>query len=104
MKYRLIRTEKADRQLAEIIDYVAEESGDYDIAMGVLESLENAVALLRETPGMGALPRSEALRIQGHRMLIVDRYLIFYRYHDETRTVTVTAFLHARQDYLRVLR
>ena len=33
MKYRIVRTDKADDQLRIIIFYIAEDSGDIDIAL-----------------------------------------------------------------------
>ena len=37
MKYKIIRTDKADEQLREIIFYIAEDSGSIDIALNYLE-------------------------------------------------------------------
>ncbi len=104
MRYRVMTTEKANRQLIEIAAYIAEESGDYETAMGVMDKIENTVKRLSETPHRGAIPRTEALKKQGHRVLIVDSYLIFYRCDDALQTVTVTAIIHAKQDYMRVIQ
>lgn len=37
MKYKIIRTDKADEQLRDIIFYIAEDSGDIDIALRYLD-------------------------------------------------------------------
>ncbi len=103
MKYRLLRTDKANRQMVEIAAYIAEETGDYETALGLINKIEQALSLLGETPHRGSLPRSEALRKQGHRVLVSGAYLIFYRCDDDKKTVTVTAVIHSKQDYLRVL-
>ncbi len=99
-----MRTDAANRQLLAIGVYVAEESGDLDTAIRIIEKLENAVGTLGEMPHRGALPRTEALRKQGHRVLVAEPYLIFYRCDEQRMTVTVTAVLHAKQDYMRVIR
>ena len=104
MSYRVLRTEKANRQLIELAVYIAEESGDYETAMGVIDKLEAAIASLREMPERGILPRTEALRRQGHRVLAVGPYLLAYRVDQNRSEVVVTAVIHAKQDYLRVLR
>ena len=48
MKYRVIRTDKAQEQLREIIFYIAEDSGSVDIALDYLDKIEKAVMNLEE--------------------------------------------------------
>ena len=43
MKYNIIRTDKADEQLREIIFYIADDSGSVDIALNYLEKIEKAI-------------------------------------------------------------
>ena len=40
MKYNIIRTEKADEQLREIVFYIADDSGSIDIALNYLDKIE----------------------------------------------------------------
>ena len=57
MKYKIIRTDKADEQLRDIIFYIAEDSGDIDIALRYLDKLENAIKQLEDFPMSGSIPR-----------------------------------------------
>lgn len=45
MKYKIIRTDKADEQLREIIFYIADDSGSVDIALDYLNKIESAISL-----------------------------------------------------------
>ena len=40
MKYNIIRTDKADEQLREIIFYIADDYGSIDIALDYLDKIE----------------------------------------------------------------
>ena len=39
MKYKIIRTDKSDEQLREIIFYIAEDSGSIDISLNYLDKI-----------------------------------------------------------------
>ena len=76
MKYNIIRTDKADEQLREIIFYIADDSGSVDIALNYLNKIETAINRLEEFPMSGSVPRYSVLRKQGYKVLIVERHLI----------------------------
>ena len=65
MKYNIIRTDKADEQLREIIFYIADDSGSVDIALNYLNKIETAINRLEEFPMSGSVPRYSILRKQG---------------------------------------
>lgn len=50
MKYKIVRTDKADEQLREIIFYIADDSGSIDIALNYLDKIETAINQLAEFP------------------------------------------------------
>ena len=56
MKYKIIRTDKADERLREIIFYIADDSGSTDIALNYLDKIETAIRRLEEFPMSSALP------------------------------------------------
>ncbi|WP_442961179.1 hypothetical protein [Pseudogracilibacillus sp. SO30301A] len=43
MRYKILRTDKAEEQLRDIIYYIADDSGDDNIALGYLERIETAI-------------------------------------------------------------
>lgn len=103
MKYKIMRTAKAEEQLRDIIFYIAEDSGSVDIALQYLDKLEKAVMQLEEFPYIGAKPRYTILRKQGYLVLIVERHLIFYKVEETEKVVTVYAVVDGRREYKNLI-
>ena len=99
MKYEIIRTDTADTQLRDVLFYIADDSGDVDIALAYLDKLEHAIGLLAEQPYYGVIAKHPSLRRMGFRMIIVENHLIFYKIREREFTVIVYAVVDARQDY-----
>lgn len=103
MKYRILRTDKANDQLYSIVQYIAEDSGSVDMALDVLDALEAEIRRLETAPHMGSYPRYSILRRQGYRVLIVRRHLVFYKVDDGKREVMIYAVVDARQHYVNLI-
>ena len=85
MKYEIIRTDTADTQLRDVLFYIADDSGDVDIALAYLAN--------------GVIAKHPSLRRMGFRMIIVENHLVFYKIRERDFTVIVYAVVDARQDY-----
>lgn len=103
MKYKIVRTDKADDQLREIIYYIADDSGSVDIALNYLNKIEKAIDRLKDFPMSGSLPKYSILRKQGYRVLIVERHLIFYKVNCNEKNVIVYAIVDGRQEYKKLI-
>lgn len=103
MKYRIVRTDKADEQLREIIFYIADDSGNVDSALGYLEKLENAINQLADFPMPGNVPRYSILRRQGYRVLIAERHLVFYKIDETKKEVVIYAVVDGRREYKNLI-
>lgn len=103
MKYRVLRTDKANDQLYSMIQYIAEDSGSIDIALNCLDAMEAQIKKLETAPHMGSYPRYSILRKQGYRVLIVQRHLVFYKVDDEKQEVMIYAVVDARQHYVNLI-
>lgn len=103
MKYKVIRTDKADELIYGIILYVAEQFGN-DVALEKLDELEKAILSLRDNPYVGVQPRYAILRRQGYFALITRKDLVFYKVNEHEKIVTVYAVVDQRQDYLNLIR
>jgi toxin ParE1/3/4 len=99
MKFKILRTNKADEQLRNIIFYIAEDSGSVDIALGYLDKIEKAIRMLEDFPNVGVKPRYSILRKQGYLVLIVERYLVFYKVDEEKKQVMIYAIMDSRREY-----
>lgn len=103
MKYKIIRTDKADEQLREIIFYIADDSGSVDIALNYLDRIEAAIRRLEEFPMSGSIPRYSILRKQGYRVLIIERHLVFYKINEDEKIVTIYAVVDSRREYKNLI-
>ena len=98
MSYHILRTDKANDQLFDVIQYIAADAGA-NIALQYLDKLEAAVMNLADFPYSGTVPRYSILKKQGYRVLIVERHLIFYKVDEEKQTVMIHAVVDGRQEY-----
>lgn len=103
MKYNVIRTDKADEQLREIIFYIADDSGSIDIALNYLDKTETAIKRLEDFPDSGSVPRYSVLRKQGYKVLIVEKHLVFYKVDHEKHIVTIYAIVDGRREYRNLI-
>lgn len=103
MKYEIIRTDKANDQLYNIINYIADDSGIVDIALNYLSKIEEAVMKLEDYPYRGSYPRYSILKRQGYRVLIIERHLIFYKVNESEKTVVIHAIIDGRQEYMNLI-
>lgn len=101
--YKVIRTEKADELIHQIILYVAEQFGT-DVALEKLDELEKEILSLGENPYLGIQPKYAVLRRQGYLVFITKKNLVFYKVNEQDGIVTIYAVVDQRQDYLSIIR
>jgi Plasmid stabilization system protein len=103
MKYKILRTDKAEEQLREIIFYIADDSGDINIALGYLDKIETAIYRLQEFPESGSVPRYSILKKQGYRVVIVERHLVFYKINEADKLIIIYAIVDGRREYRNLI-
>ncbi len=103
MKYKIIRTDKAEEQLRRIIFYIADDSSDVNTALKYLDKIEATINRLQEFPESGSIPRYSILKKQGYRVVIVERHLVFYKINDTDKTVIIYAIVDGRREYLNLI-
>ena len=103
MSYALVRTDQFNDQLRDIVHYIANDTGDVDTALACLSEIEEAVLSLRAFPERGSVPRWSLLKKQGYRVLIVSRYLIFYKVDQAKQQATFYAIADKRRAYQSLL-
>lgn len=103
MKYQIIRTDTANDQLYDIINYIADDSDSTDVALNYLDKIETAIMKLEEYPYRGSYPRYSILKRQGYRVLIVERHLIFYKIKEDEKVVVIHTIVDARQEYMNLI-
>lgn len=55
--YKVIRTDKAEDQLRDIIYYIADDSASIDTALKYLDKIEESINRLKEFSNSGTIPR-----------------------------------------------
>lgn len=101
--YKILKTDKAEDQLRDIILYIADGSGSVESALRYLDKLETAINRLKEFPDSGSMPRYSILKKRGYRVLIVERHLVFYKIYEESMTVIIHAIVDGRREYRNLI-
>ncbi|WP_418791812.1 type II toxin-antitoxin system RelE/ParE family toxin [Phosphitispora sp. TUW77] len=103
MKYKILRTDKTEEQLREIIFYIADDSGDIGIAFGYLDKIETAINRFQEFPMSGNVPRYSILKKQRYRVVIVEKHLVFYKINESDKFVVIYAIVDGRREYCNLI-
>lgn len=103
MNDKILRTDKAQEQLREIIFYIADDSGDIETALSYLGKIETAINCLRNYPESGVTPKYSILKKQGHRVIVIEKHLVFYKINEENNTVIIYAIIDGRREYRNLL-
>jgi toxin ParE1/3/4 len=93
----VLRTEQAETDLEEILEYLEERSPA--AAERVAEAIDRRCALLEQCPEMGRLREELG---PGIRSLAVEGYGVFYRVTPSA--VEILRILHGSRDVERILR
>ncbi len=101
--YRIMRTDKAEDQLRDLIYYMADESASMDVALKYLDKIESSIKRLEKFPNSGSIPRYSILRKQGFRVVIVEKHLVFYKVNEERKTVIIYAIVDGRREYKKLI-
>jgi toxin ParE1/3/4 len=97
-RYRLEYLPVAERDLLDILDYIARDRPA--AARAFVDRLERAIDRLAIFPRSGREPEDDRLRQLGYRVLVVEDYLVFYVVTG--RTVQIRRVIHGarRHDFL----
>ena len=103
MSYKIVRTEKADALIRDIICYIADNFG-VNTALEKLDEMEASINALADNPYLGEIPRYTVLRRQGYRVLVLKKDMVFYKVDDKNEQIIIYAVVDQRQDYLDIVR
>ena len=104
MSYLVKITDKADKDLRSIFEYIAFHLQSMMNATGQLERLESAIESLSEMPERHPRYTGEPWYSRGLRMMSVDNYCVLYiPYHDSMR-VEIIRVMYGGRNIDRILR
>ena len=99
MKKKVRILHRAQKDLTEILDYIARDPPR--AAARFVDKLLSKIEWLENLPEMGVVPKDEYLTARGYRVLVEGEYLIFYKIL--SRQVRIYRVLHGRRKYRHLL-
>ena len=97
--YKIIYLQTAQKDLDDIFSYI---SKDNPAAAGsLLENFDQTISQLTVNPELGRVPNDHRLKVMGYRMLVIQRYLVFYAI--KKRTVQIRRVIHGARRYAFLL-
>ncbi len=85
----------AENNLIDIFEYIKKDN--LSAATSQLEKFDTSISNLALNPFMGIVPKDERLKRLGYRMLIVDKYLVFYVV--KTKIIQIRRIIHGSRRY-----
>lgn len=101
MRYKLIVTEKAEKQLEHILDYLVIQLCNSGAAKKLLEEISRIYDFLEENPMIYAYCRDSFLESRGYRQATVKyySYSIIYKVDESERCVYILGIFHDLENY-----
>ena len=93
--YEIRYLSTAEKDLIDIFEYIKQDNPAGAISQ--LEKFDMSISQLVLNPFLGVIPKDERLKKLGYRMLIVDKYLVFYVV--KTKIVQVRRIIHGARRY-----
>lgn len=93
--YNIRYLSAAEQDLYDIFDYIRQDSPQ--AASSLLEKIDNSIFLLAKNPQLGIVPKDSHLRDMGYRVLIVEKYLVFYIV--KGKKIQIRRVIHGAQKY-----
>ena len=103
-QYEVKITEPAQRQLQEIVRYIAEDLQEKRTALRMLDTLEKEILSLSALPNRVALTEEEPWHSAGIRKMLVKNYLVYFWVNEEQKQVQITAVVYDRRDQRTALQ
>jgi addiction module RelE/StbE family toxin len=85
----------AEDDLIDIFKYIKKDNPS--AATSQLEKFDTSISHLALNPFMGIVPKDERLKKLGYRMLIVDKYLVFYVV--KAKIIQIRRVIHGSRRY-----
>ena len=102
-KYSVDLSEPTEKDLIDIVKYIASQLSSPMSAYHMMEIFEEAMASLSDSPQRCPLIADKRLSQLGYRKLIVKNYIVFFSIDEKNRVVDVERILYARRDWLRYI-
>ena len=102
--YKIVLTKTAIHDIRSAALYISNTLMNKEAANRLLDSIDEKIRALAETPYINPLVRDSFLASNGLRFQLVNNYIAFYVIHEDTKTVSVIRFQHSRRDWISLLK
>ncbi|MDR1069279.1 MAG: type II toxin-antitoxin system RelE/ParE family toxin [Gracilibacteraceae bacterium] len=102
-KYTVRLAQSAERDIDEILAYIAETLQNPKAAADLADELDARFETLESQPLMFELSVNVRLRRRGYRRFPVKNYVVFYQVDEAAKAVIIARVFYGRQDYERLL-
>lgn len=93
--YEIRYLSTAEKDLTDIFEYIKKDNPA--AAGSQLEKFDKSISQLKLNPFLGVIPNDNRLKMLRYRMLIVDKYLVFYVV--KTKSIQIRRIIHGARRY-----
>jgi addiction module RelE/StbE family toxin len=94
-EYNIRYLKTAECDLYGIFDYISQDNPS--AADALLKRIDHSISRLASNPYLGMAPKDVRLKSKGYRMLVVEKYLVFYIV--KNKTVQIRRIIHGARNY-----
>lgn len=103
MIYKLVVSKPAEKDLADILQYISKDLSAPKAASDFLDEVLKCYDNVSANPLMYALCDNDRLKNKKYRKAIIKNYIMFYRVDETSDTVYIMRFIYGRRDYINLL-
>ena len=103
MAYKIIETELGQKDLSDIVDYIVRSLENPSAVSSLLDEIEACYDNLEQFPMMFETCHDPYFKALGYRKAGIRNYIMIYKVHESTKTVSIMRFFHGRQDYEKLI-
>ena len=101
MSYKIIRTDKFNDQLTDIIMYIRDTFSKKE-AVDYLNYLETIINNLKDFPHIGVVPRYQSIAKQGYRAIICKQNILFYKVKED-KEIILSIIVSSKRNYINLI-
>jgi plasmid stabilization system protein ParE len=96
--YKLSYLPLANRDIADAVNYIAEELLAPKAALGLLDALDKSISRLKDFPYSCRVYHPVKPLEQEYRIMPVKNYAVFYTVDEQKKLVEITRVIYAKRD------
>ena len=102
MSYKIIRTDKFNDQLTDIIMYIRDAFSKKE-AIEYINYLETVINNFKEFPYSGVVPRYQSIAKQGYRAIICKQNILFYKVKEDSKEIILSIIVSSKRNFLNLV-